>query len=536
MRVFYCLPLILHLTFAFLVNYRQLHGNSGQQQLLSQKDGLENLKVPFSVEKRRLYHTLNNTANDLLSNIEGKEVEHGDENEDNDEHTKDKDNYKEEENDDELENIITHYSPAQGPPICKNDAHLIETGDQLQVLQDNCKEIIGDLIISPTYDNSIVDLGNIQKIFGNLVIEHSSAIIKIKAESLVTITQNFILKSLTSLVDINAPILKSVNSIDWKILPILGTLSLDNSIMVNQHIIISDTSLANIDQFLRVKQIDIFNINNNRFLETIKSNIDTINVQLTIHANARDLELDMPKLQYAQNLTIRDTSLINLPNLERVQSSFQIIENLITSLDISNLQYVGGTLGIIENHQLTKANFNNVTEVQGGLMIAHNGKLDKINFFQNLKQIGGAIHFEGKFSETNFENLKLVKGSAFIKSSSPNLDCSQWIASSNGRSIIRGGKVKCSSARKSNFLNVDKEGLVLESTENDNDDFDDTTGNYGSIDNQNAKQNREHVAKGAKKTSLKKKFSNASNTLRTSTMCASLNVLVLVVLKIFGLF
>ncbi|KAG0668306.1 hypothetical protein C6P45_004814 [Maudiozyma exigua] len=507
MRIPLSLPLILPLTNCFLLNYKQLHDISDSKNLISQIGTDKEKLNAFSVEKRRLYHTLNGTANDLFQN------------------NNEEDSEDEQADSEEQDGYISHVSvtaPAHLPQICKGTTHLIETTNDLYSLQDNCKELFGDLIVTPTYDNSMVDLGGIQNIYGNFIIENSNNIINIKAESLMTISHNFVLKSLTSLVDINTPLLRNVNSIDWEILPILGTIDLHNDILINQDIIISDTSLANIDQISKVKVIDIFNINNNRFLETIKSNINTVNTQFTIHANARDVELKMPYLKSAQNLTIRDTSSIYLPNLQYVQSSFQIIENLITSLDVSNLQYVGGTLGIIENQHLVKANFNNVTEVQGGLMVAHNNKLDKINFFQSLRQIGGAIHFEGKFSETSFQNLKLVKGSAFIKSSSENLDCGQWITSTNGRSIIRGGKVKCSSARKSSFVNIDKEGVVLDSIENDNVDFEEESDTFG--------ENMKSGSKTAtKKSKFSRKMSNSATSLKVSKSCTVISVFLVIV-------
>lgn len=349
--------------------------------------------------------------------------------------------------------------------ICKRDNHIIQRSEDLHQLQLHCPEVIGNVIIVPDYPDALGDLGSIIKINGNLVIHNTSAISKVKAENLKYITGAFIMGTLTSLVTLDVPNLVSVNAIEWNVLPILNFAELNPRIVVTSHIIISDTSLSYIDAFQNIKELEILSINNNRFLETIKTNIVKVHQLLTIHANARDVQLEMPQLMEAENLTIRDTSYIHLPKLEVVYSSFEVIENLVTELNVPNLRFVGGTLGIIENINLAKADFNNVTEIQGGLMIANNNKLDRIDFFQNLKQIGGAIHFEGTFQDTVFDNLKLVKGSAFISSKSNNLDCNKWTSPPNGRSIIRGGKVKCSSPRKQKFLNVDKDGKVLESLE-----------------------------------------------------------------------
>lgn len=62
-----------------------------------------------------------------------------------------------------------------------------------------------------------------------------------------------------------------------KVVPILNYVSMDSqNIEIIKDIVISDTSLANIENFNKVQEIDTFNINNNRFLETIHSNVKTI--------------------------------------------------------------------------------------------------------------------------------------------------------------------------------------------------------------------------------------------------------------------
>lgn len=170
----------------------------------------------------------------------------------------------------------------------------------------------------------------------------------------------------------------------------------------------------------------------------------------------------MPHLREVENITIRDTSLVYLPQLTKVKSSLEFIENYFYELNLNNLQKIGGTLGIINNVNLIKVNLENVTDIQGGLMIADNESLEDITFLPNLKQIGGAIFFEGSFKDIMFDSLKLVKGSAFIKSSSNVLDCNKWTNPSNGRSIIRGGKFTCISGKKENTLNVKQDGTIIE--------------------------------------------------------------------------
>ncbi|EJS44570.1 YCL048W [Saccharomyces arboricola H-6] len=346
--------------------------------------------------------------------------------------------------------------------LCKKDLHVIESAQKLFHLQNQCEFILGSLQVT-NYDSNILDLNSLRAIGGDLIIQDSPELIRIQAANLNKIEGLFQLQGLTSLVSVEIPTLKFCQSLEWKVVPILNYVSMDSqNIEILRDIIISDTSLANIENFNKVQEIDTFNINNNRFLETIHSNVKTIRGQFSVHANAKELELEMPYLREVENITIRDTSLVYLPQLTKVKSSLEFIENYFYELNLNNLEKVGGTLGIINNVNLIKIDLENVTDIQGGLMITDNDSLEDITFLPNLKQIGGAIFFEGSFKDIMFDSLKLVKGSAFIKSSSNVLDCNKWTNPSNGRSIIRGGKFTCISGKKENTLNVKQDGTIIE--------------------------------------------------------------------------
>ncbi|CAI4056392.1 hypothetical protein SKDZ_03G0230 [Saccharomyces kudriavzevii ZP591] len=346
--------------------------------------------------------------------------------------------------------------------LCKKDLHVIDSAQELFHLQNQCEFILGSLQIT-NYDSNILNLNSLRAIGGNLIIQDSPELIRIQASNLNKIEGLFQLQRLTSLVSVEIPTLNFCRSLEWKVVPILNYVSMDSqNIEIVKDIIISDTSLANVENFNKVQEIDTFNINNNRFLETIHSNVKTIRGQFSVHANAKELELEMPYLREVENITIRDTSLVYLPQLTKVKSSLEFIENYFYELNLNNLQKVGGTLGIINNVNLVKIDLENVTDIQGGLMITDNESLEDITFLPNLKQIGGAIFFEGSFKEIMFDSLKLVKGSALIKSSSSLLDCNKWTNPSNGRSIIRGGKFTCISGKKENTLNVKQDGTIVE--------------------------------------------------------------------------
>lgn len=349
---------------------------------------------------------------------------------------------------------------------CPMDNIIIEKTSDLSIL-DHCNTINNDLIVTQEFLDNVIDLRSLHTIKGHLIVEDCNNLIKIRAPSLQSIEGDFILTSLTSLVMVELPNLTTLRTIDWKILPILNQIEINPKIIVKEKIVISDTSISNLEGFNQIKQLETFNINNNRFLETIKVSLTQVSTQCTIHANSKDLIIELPYLTKVENMTIRDAQSVWLPNLHTVNTNLELIENGFTDLDLTTLESVGGTLGIIDNKYVSNLKFNNLTDIQGGLMIDNNPRLDSIDTFQNLKTIGGAIHFDGSFKDTDFPNLKLVKGSAYIKTTSDEMDCNKWIKPQDGRSIIRGGKIKCSSPKKHNMISLDEDGKIIDMQEND---------------------------------------------------------------------
>lgn len=98
--------------------------------------------------------------------------------------------------------------------------------------------------------------------------------------------------------------------------------------------------------------MDIFNINNNRFLENLFASLESVTKQLTVHSNAKELELDLSNLHTVENMTIKDVSEIKLAKLSSVNSSLEFIENQFSSLELPLLAKVQGTLGLIDNKNL----------------------------------------------------------------------------------------------------------------------------------------------------------------------------------------
>lgn len=344
---------------------------------------------------------------------------------------------------------------------CKKSYSLENVG-QLNQLASQCHTIKGSLNFD-NYVDPVVDLGGIENIEGDLVMENSASIVRIDCPKLATIKGEFKIQALTSLTSIHLRELNAVDSIYWRVVPILSTVEFTKGLTKINKITISDTSLVGFEGFSggKVEQLSIFNINNNRFMESIVCNVRSVSEKLTIQSNAREIQVSLDNLVWANNMTVKDSSSISIPNLQFVNNSLEFIDNHFQSISIPKLQGVGGTLSLDSNKQLTKVDMNNVSDVFGGIMITDNTNLEKIDFLKSLQQIGGAIQFSGKIKEISLPKLRLVKGSVQINSTSDELDCSSWTTPPSGISIIRGGKILCSSSKKQTKISLSDKGEIL---------------------------------------------------------------------------
>lgn len=351
-------------------------------------------------------------------------------------------------------------SPAPILVQCSQGDYHINDVAELEKLYE-CDDIIGSVHIS-NFSGPTIDTGNIKTISGDLTVTNAPNLVRIHIPNLAVIGGSFSLKELTSLTAVHAPKLNHVGTIDWRVLPILSTVSFESGIKKVTSITISDTSLIGFSGF-DVENLKVLNLNNNRFLESINSNVKGIEERLSISGNARGVTVGLPELEYANNITIRDVTALNLSKIEKVNASMEFISNHFKSLKLPKLKHVGGTLSLIENANLKDVEFNNVDEVGGGLMIVNNTNVDTINFFSKLTSIGGAIELIGQMKEASFNKLRLVKGSAKIASVYDSFDCSKWTRGNDETgAIVRGGKISCINGKKKHDLDYNENGEILD--------------------------------------------------------------------------
>lgn len=248
------------------------------------------------------------------------------------------------------------------------------------------------------------------------------------------------MEKLTSLSLVHMPLLASVAGLEWKVLPILGNINFDN-IDGLQSILISDTSLTGISGFSSTK-LKTVDINNNRFMEFLKSDVSHISEKLHVAANADNMVVELKNLVSAQNMSIHNVADLELPKLEEVKGSINMISNYFTEMKIPKLTSVGGTFSISKNENLDTIDLANLKEIGGGLKLNSNPYISRIDFLPKLSIIGGALELVGNIKQVGMKSLKLIKGSARVLSSDSDFDCATW-KQKEATAVVRGGKIEC---------------------------------------------------------------------------------------------
>ncbi|RLV92996.1 Sporulation-specific protein 22 [Spathaspora sp. JA1] len=339
---------------------------------------------------------------------------------------------------------------AEIPSLCRQNTFDIHTRQDLDNIIE-CEILVGDIVISE-YNYPIIIFPKLGKILGNLTIIKSPELVRIEAPNLQIISSKFVLTELTSLSLISFPLIKFVNVLDWNILPILSNVHFNNEIQGIESIRMSDTSLTGFSGFL-TDTLETLDINNNRFLDIIESNVEKIHGKLHIAANANDVKVNLPRLTRVNNLSINNVETLNLHELKTVDNSLSLSNNYFQQIRFPQLKEIGGTLSIYKNENVNHIEFQNLEEISGGLMLNNNSKIDKVNFFPKLKIIGGALELIGSIKEISFKQLKLIKGSAIVKSTSIQFDCNKWLSSSTSEIllVVRGGKIECTNYNNEKF-------------------------------------------------------------------------------------
>ena len=255
----------------------------------------------------------------------------------------------------------------------------------------------------PTDQNGHQELSiqGVQVITGNLTVTNAIMLASLTFGSLQSIG-GFELGGLTVLSELSMPQLTKVDQLNFTALPALQQLSFGGTgITQANSILITNTGLSSLQGINNLEEVDFFNVNNNPSLQNISLQVTSIKNSLDIEANdgyVTGLQTSFPLLETAQNMTFRNCSSVSLPSLANVSEDLGFYGNTMQSFAAPNLTTCGGLI-FVDNTELTNISLPLLTSINASYQIANNTQLKIINGFQKLSIIGGALDFNGNFTE-----------------------------------------------------------------------------------------------------------------------------------------
>ncbi|EDN94698.1 hypothetical protein SS1G_10572 [Sclerotinia sclerotiorum 1980 UF-70] len=320
--------------------------------------------------------------------------------------------------------------------ICSQSTATINNAADATALAD-CKTIKGDVLVS-TAAAATIQIDGPQEIDGDLIVENNGAITSLSSTTISTITGTFGLSNLTLLSTLQFNALDTVGTINWAALPALSALTFTKSVRTASSVTITNTFLNSLDG-INLNTVDTLNINNNNRLRTFSTQVGNVTTLLNIDSNGKNLDVALPNLIWAANITLRNVSSVSIPSLAVVNGSLGFYENYFTSVSAPNLTAVGNTangqggFAFVANPNLANITIPMLSTVGGAFQIANNSALGAINF-PELTQVGGAIDFSGNFTTPELPKLNDVKG-GFNMQSTTSIDCSGFQSEHNSGNI-----------------------------------------------------------------------------------------------------
>jgi hypothetical protein len=258
-----------------------------------------------------------------------------------------------------------------------------------------CLTYSGSIAIATGTTDDIA-LDGIRRITGSLTAKNVKNMVSLSGDSLSQIDDSFTLDNVQILSTLNFPALTAVDTVEWIGLPNLQGLSFTSGLQKVSSLSIQNTQLGSL-QGVDLQEVDTLIVANNLYLNDITMQLGNVSTALSLEANGREVKVNFPNMIWANNMTFRNCSSINIQSLASLNGSLGFYSNYFSSISAPNLTNVGASLAFVSNMDVTKISFPELVQVNGGLQVANNTNLETIDGFPRLQRVGGAIDFSGEF-------------------------------------------------------------------------------------------------------------------------------------------
>jgi hypothetical protein len=258
----------------------------------------------------------------------------------------------------------------------------------------SCSTLSGDVNIDSSFSGDLT-INSVQKITGSITASNATQLTGIIAPSLQSIGNSFSLKECTRLTQLTFAELTSVGEINWEALPALQSLAFDTGVNNAGDVLITNTGLQNLNG-ISLKTVGKFQITDNTNMKQINiNNLQNATDLVNFAGNWNKLEIELPNLGTAYNMTFRNISSVSMPSLEKLKGQLGFWGTEFQTFSAPNLTTTAD-LTFIDNAQLTNISIPALQKVNGGFVVSRNDKLSDISL-PKLTTVTGAIDFSGTF-------------------------------------------------------------------------------------------------------------------------------------------
>ncbi|KAI9754223.1 MAG: MutS protein msh4 [Chaenotheca gracillima] len=283
----------------------------------------------------------------------------------------------------------------------------------------NCNIFDGDVEVTIDSGNS-VSLNGISEITGDLSFEFGRDYKSLRADDLVTIGQTLSVRANDLLDSVDFPSLKNVDNLYLYGLPNLTTFNTDSPLTNVSSITIRGTKLSDLD-WLQPKYVESLSIQRNPSLSRVSLPVVNSSSFVEFELNGPNMQLSLPDLEVAYNLSISNCEEISLPSLAYVNSSLGFYANSAKKLSIPRLLNVRNTVMLWNNSMISDLELPMLTNVSSNIIMHGNTALKTLDL-PKLENVKGDIVINGSFTKILLPSLADVEGDVLVRSTTT-LDC-----------------------------------------------------------------------------------------------------------------
>ncbi|KAI9657531.1 MAG: hypothetical protein M1831_004147 [Alyxoria varia] len=281
-----------------------------------------------------------------------------------------------------------------------------------------CRTYSGNVVLSTDAPSELSFDGELQEIDGNFEAVNAKSVNSLSFGSLQSINEEFTMQNLTRLYNLNMPQLGYIGSVQWQTLPGLQELDFGNGVnTVNGELSIQDTQISSLSK-INLRSAVSINIANNRGLQNINWQLESVNKTLTLNANGIQggLAARFPNLTEVGAIDVSNVSTLDISGLQRCRQFLSVYGSNIERLELDELTRTGG-FSVKNNRNLNEISFEKLRTCDGGFGLSSNDKLGGKVDLPELRTVRGAFNVTGAFEGLSTPQLRTVQGATVIKSS-----------------------------------------------------------------------------------------------------------------------